>query len=75
VLRRVGYKIVLSGHLIKAEIMYELWISDKNKKNCKWTLTDEERTDETIKSCQYVIALFVTRNKNISLDLYTKKGA
>ncbi|PMK00004.1 hypothetical protein BCU12_20400 [Vibrio sp. 10N.261.55.A7] len=59
-------------HFIKAEILYELWISDKNKKNCKWALTDEERTGETVESYRYVIGLFITRNENIFLDLYVK---
>lgn len=35
------YKIVLSRGVFKLQILDDLWITNKIKKNSKWLLTDE----------------------------------
>ena len=70
-----GYKIVLSLALFKLEILDDLWITNKNKKNSKWLLTDEIRADKIVQNYRFGIGLEVTTNKKKFLDLWQNYGA
>ncbi len=64
-----GYKIVLLPSLFKAQLLDDLWITRKNLKNGKYTLTYEKRAYLAEEKCHFWIDSLLTSNKNIFLDL------
>ncbi len=57
-----NYKIVLSRLVFKLQILDDLWITDKNKKNSKYPLTEDLRARLSGEKYAFEIGLEVTTN-------------